>query len=115
MSLVRMDGGFDDVVGAGDEEVVGFLNAAEREAVDYQRGCVDSAFGDQLHDTAAVAGIDSAGLERQVLAIHPRQGQYLLFLVESDNRDDGIRTGTAPREFKGVLPSCNLDHPLSMI
>lgn len=67
-----MDGGFDDVVGAVGEEGVGFLDAAERVAVGYQMGCVNHAFGNQLHDFVAVAGIDAAGLERQVLAIHPR-------------------------------------------
>lgn len=67
-----MDGGFDDVVGAVGEEGVGFLDAAERVAVCYKMGCVNPAFGNELHDFVAVAGIDAAGLERQVLAIHPR-------------------------------------------
>ena len=67
-----MDGGFDDVVGSVGEEVIGFLYLAEREAVGYQMGCVNLAFGNQLHDFVAVAGIDAAGLERQILAIHPR-------------------------------------------
>ena len=104
-----MDGGFDDVVGAGGEEGVGFLNAAERVAVGYQMGGVNPTFGDELHDFVAVAGIDTAGLERQVLAIHPRQRQYLLLLIESDNRDDGIRSGTTPCQFKGVPASGNLN------
>ena len=59
-----MDGGFDDVVGTDGEEGVGFLNAAEREAVCYKMGGVNLAFGNQLHDFVAVAGIDAAGLER---------------------------------------------------
>lgn len=105
-----MDGGFDDVVGAVGEEGVGFLNAAEREAVGYQMGCVDFAFGDELHDFVAVAGIDSPGLEREVLTVHPRQRQYLCLLIESDNRDDGIRSGTTPCEFKRIIASCNLNH-----
>ena len=105
-----MDGGFDDAVGTVGEEVVGFLNAAELEAVGYQMGGVNPAFGDELHDFVAVAGIDAAGLERQVLAIHPRQRQYLFLLIESDNRDDGIRSGTTPCQFKGVPVSGNLNH-----
>ena len=105
-----MDGGFDDVVGAGGEEGVGFLDAAERVAVGYQMGGVNLTFGDELHDFVAVAGIDAAGLERQVLAIHPRQGQYLFLLIEGYNRDDGIGTGTTPSEFKRILASGNLNH-----
>ena len=81
-----MDGGFDDAVGADGEEGVGFLDAAEWVAVGYQMGCVDLPFGDELHDYFAVAGIDAAGLEREVLAVHPRQGQYLFLLIERDNR-----------------------------
>ena len=57
------------------------FNAAEWVAVGYQMGCVDLPFGDELHDFVAVAGIDAAGLERQVLAIHPRQRQYLFLFV----------------------------------
>lgn len=96
MILVRVDGGFDDAVGAVGEEGVGVLYAAERVAVGNQMGGVDFAFGDELHDFVAVAGIYAAGLEREVLAIHPRQRQCLLFLIESDNRDNCIRTGTTP-------------------
>ena len=76
-----MDGGFDDVVGAVGKEGVGVLDSAERVAVGYQMGGVNLAFGNQLHDFVAVAGIDTAGLERQVLAIHPRKGQYLFRFV----------------------------------
>ena len=105
-----MDGGFDDVVGATGEDGVGILDAAERVAVGYQMGCVNFTFGNQLYDFVAVAGIDTAGLERQVLAIHPRQGQYLFLLIEGYNRDDGIGTGTTPSEFKRILASGNLNH-----
>ena len=105
-----MDGSFDDVVGAGGEEGVGFLDAAKRVAVGYQMGCVNPAFGNHLHDFVAVAGIDTAGLECQVLAIHPRQGQYLFLLIEGYNRDDGIRSGTTPCEFKCLLATGNLNH-----
>ena len=104
-----MDGGFDDAVGAVGEQGVGVLDAAERVAVGYQVRRIYLAFGNQLHDFVAVARIDAAGLERQVLAIHPRQRQYLFLLVESDNRDDGIRSGTTPCQFKGVLASGNLN------
>ena len=76
-----MDGGFDDVVSAVGKEVVGFPDAAERVAVGYQMGSVNLAFGNQLHDFVAGAGIDAAGLEREIFAIHPRQGQYLFLLV----------------------------------
>lgn len=78
---ILVDGGFDDVVGAGGEDGVGVLDAAERVAVGYQMGGVDLAFRNQLHDFVAVAGIHSAGLESEVLAIHPRQRQYLFLLV----------------------------------
>lgn len=104
-----MDGGFDDAVGAVGEEGVSFLYAAERVAVGYQVGGVNFTFGNQVHDFVAVAGIDAAGLKRQVLAIHPWQGQYLFFLVERDNRDDGIWSGTTPCEFKRLLASGNLN------
>ena len=76
-----MDGGFDDAVGAVGKEGVGVLDSAERVAVGYQMGGVNLAFGDELHDFVAVAGIDTAGLERQLLAIHPRKGQYLFRFV----------------------------------
>ena len=105
-----MDGGFDDAVGADGEEGVGFLDAAEWVAVGYQMGCVDLPFGDELHDYFAVAGIDAAGLEREVLAVHPRQGQYLFLLIERDNRDDGVRSSASPCEFKCILTSGNLNH-----
>ena len=105
-----MDGGFDDAVGADGEEGVGFLDAAEWVAVGYQMGCVDLPFGDELHDYFAVAGIDAAGLEREVLAVHPWQWQYLLLFVKCDNRYDGIGTGTMPCEFKRILASGHLYH-----
>lgn len=76
-----MDGGFDDAVGAVGEEGVCFLDAAEWVAVGYQVCCVNLTFGDELHDFVAVAGIDAASLEREVLAIHPRQRQYLLLFI----------------------------------
>jgi hypothetical protein len=60
-----MDGGFDDAISAVGEEVIGILNAAERVAVGYQVGSVDLAFGNQLHDFAAVAGIDDAEVTHQ--------------------------------------------------
>lgn len=72
-------------------------------------GGVNPTFGYELHDFVAFAGIDAAGLESEVLSIHPRQRQYLLLLIESDNRDDGIRSGTTPCQFKGVLASGNLN------
>ena len=106
---IGIDGGFDDVVGAVGEEGVGFLDAAEWVAVGYQVCCVNLTFGNQLHDYVAVAGIDATGLEREVLAIHPRQGEYLFFLVEGDNRDDGIRSGAMPCEFKRLLASGNFN------
>ena len=73
-------------------------------------GGVTPTFGDELHDFVAVAGIDAACLERKVLAIHPRQWQYLFVLVEGYNRDDGIRSGTSPCEFKSIFTSGNLNH-----
>lgn len=76
-----MDGGFDDAVGTVGEEGVGFLNAAERVAVCYKMGCVNPAFGNELHDFVAVTGIDTAGLESEIFAIHPRQRQYLFLFV----------------------------------
>ena len=76
-----MDGGFNDVVGAVGEKGVGVLDAAKRVAMGYQTGRVNLAFGNQLHDFVAVACIDTAGLECQVLAIHPRQRQYLFLLI----------------------------------
>ena len=105
-----MDGGFDDVVGAVGEDGVGFLYAAERVAVGYQMGGVNPAFGNELHDFVAVTGIYAAGLECEVLAIHPRQGQYLFLLIEGYNRDDGIGTSTTPCEFKRIFTSGNLNH-----
>ena len=96
-------------MGAVGEKVVGFMYTAERVAVGYQMGSVNLTFGDELHDFVAVAGIDATGLERQVLAIHPRQGQYLPLLIERDNRDDGIRTGASPCQFKRILSTGYLD------
>lgn len=76
-----MDGSFDDVVGAVGEEGVGVLNAAQGKAVGYQVGCVNPAIGNELHDFVAVTGIDTAGLESEIFAIHPRQRQYLFLFV----------------------------------
>lgn len=104
-----MDGGFDDAVGAVGEQGVGVLDAAERVAVGYQVRRIYLAFGNQLHDFVAVARIDAAGLECEILAVHPRQRQYLFLLVESDNRDDGIRSSASPCEFKCILTSGNLN------
>ena len=75
----------------------------------YQMGGVNFTFGNQLHDFVAVAGIDTAGLERQVLAIHPRKGQYLFRFVECANRNDGIGTGAPPCEFKRLLATGNFN------
>ncbi len=109
--LIRKDGSFDDAVAAVGEEDVGFLNAAEGEAAGYQMGgVVNSAFGNQLHNLVAIAGIHAAGLKRQIFTIHPWQRQYLFFLIECANRDDGIRTGATPCEFKRIFTSGNLNH-----
>ena len=105
-----MDGGFDDAVGAVGKEGVGVLDSAERVAVGYQMGGVNLAFGNQLHDFVAVAGIYTACFECEILAIHPRKGQYLFLLIERDNRDDGIRSSASPCEFKCILTSGNLNH-----
>lgn len=50
MSSIRIDGGFDDAVGAVGEEGVGVLNAAERVSAGYQMGGVNLSFRNQLHD-----------------------------------------------------------------
>ena len=76
-----MDGGFNNAVGAVGEEGVCFLDMAERIAMGYQVGGVNFAFGNQLHDFVAVAGIDASGLERKVLAVHPWQRQYLFLFI----------------------------------
>lgn len=110
MSSMQIDSGFDDAVGAVGEEVVGVPDASERVAVGYQMGGIDLAFGNQLHYFVAVAGIDDAGLEREVLAIHPRQRQYLSLLVERNNRCNGIGPGAMPCKFKSILSSGNLNH-----
>ena len=70
---------------------------------------IDLTFGYQAKNLCTVASVYTTGLESQVLSIHPRQRQYLLLLIESDNRDDGIRSGTTPCQFKGVLASGNLN------
>lgn len=110
--LPRIDGGFDDSVCATGEQVVGFQNAAEGKTMGYQMSSVNFAFGNQLHNFVAVAGIYTTCLECEILAIHPRQRQYLLLLIQRDNRNDGIRSGTTPCEFKSILTSCNLNHPI---
>lgn len=110
MSSIRMDSGFDDTIGAVGEKGVGVLDAAERIEMGYQMSGIDLTFGNELHDFIIVAGIDTAGLKCQILAIHTRQWQYLLFLIECDNRDNGIRTVTTPCEFKSILASGNLNH-----
>ncbi len=106
MSSMQMDSGFDDAVGTVGEEVVGVPDAAERVAVGYQMGGIDLAFGNQLHYFVAVAGIDGAGLEREVLAIHPRQRQYLSLLVERNNRCNVIGPGAMPCKFKSIIRGC---------
>lgn len=64
--------GFDDAVGSVGKEGVGVLDAAEWVAVGYQMCGVDLTFRNQLHDFVAVAGIDAAGLEGEILPVHPR-------------------------------------------
>ena len=55
------------------EDVASLLNIFQLIAVSDQRGGIDLACFDESEDLSAVAAVDTAGFEGQVLAIHIRQ------------------------------------------
>ena len=61
-----------------------------------QRLGIELALGNKLQRFLAIATVNAAGLEGQVLAVHIRQRQGLRLVVKSHHRDDRIRTSAPP-------------------
>ena len=92
------------------KEVVSILNIFQLIAMGNQRGSINLACFDEGKDLVAVAAIDAAGFEDQILAVHIRQGQALSLVVEGHHGDDGIGSGAFPGQTEGILGACHFQH-----
>ena len=71
---------------------------------------IELALGNELQRFLAVATVNAASLEGQILAVHIRQRQSLRLVVKRHHSDDRIRTSALPRKLKGILCSCHFKH-----
>ena len=110
MLVSIIDSHFDDTVFLVFKQAVGFIDLAERVAVGDERRGVDFAFLDETQNLFAIAAVDAASLESEVFAVHVGQGQYLGFVVERHDRDDGIGTCTLPGKAERVVASRHFQH-----
>ena len=84
------------------KEFVCLVDLRERIGVRDQRLGVELAVGDEFQRLVAIAAVDAAGLEGQVLAVHFGQRQGLRSVVKCHHRDDGVRAGA---ERDAAFPS----------
>ena len=71
---------------------------------------IELALSNEFQRFLAIATVNAAGLEGQILAVHIGQRQSLCLIVKRHHRDDGIRARALPRKLEGVLCSGNLKH-----
>ena len=108
--LFVVDGDFYYAVFFVFEDAVGFLDAAEGEAVGDEWGGVDFALLDEAKHFLAVAAVNAASLEGEVLAIHVGQGEHLWLVVEGYDGDDGVGACALPSQAERVLGSSHFQH-----
>ena len=92
------------------KKVVSHLDILQLIAVGNQGCGIDFALFDQAEDLGAVAAVDAAGFEGQVLAVHIRQGQGLGLVVEGNHGDDGVGAGALPGQAESVLCAGHFQH-----
>ena len=68
-----------------------------------QRLGVELALGDELERFFAVAAVDAAGFEGQILAVHIGEGKCLRIVVECHHRDDGIGARALPYKLESDM------------
>ena len=108
--LFVVDGDFYYAVFLVFEDVVGFLNAAEGEAVGDEWGGVDFALLDEAKHFLAVATVNAARLEGEVLAIHVGQGEHLWLVVEGHDGDDGVGACALPCQLESGGSASHFKH-----
>lgn len=96
-----LDGHLDHAVPAIFKQLKGRIHLAQGVGVGDQGKGVEPAGGNQPKDFRAIAAVDPAGLEGQVLAVHLGQWQQLRLAVKGDHRDDRVRAGALPGQLEG--------------
>ena len=64
----------------------------------------------QAKDFPAIATVHATSLEDEVLAIHVWQRKHLWLVVEGHHGDNGIGSGTLPREAESAIGSGHFKH-----
>ena len=95
------------------EDVVGLLNLTQRETMRDERSSVNLSLLNQAKNFLAIASVDAACLEGEILAIHIGQRQKLWLVVKGHYGHDGIGSGTLPRKAESVIGSCHFEHTVS--
>ena len=108
--LFVVDGDFYYAVFFVFEDAVGFLNVAEGEAVGDEWGGVDFALLDEAKHFLAVATVNAASLEGEVLAIHVGQGEHLWLVVEGYDGDDGVGACALPCQLESGGSASHFKH-----
>ena len=95
------------------KDSVCFFYLAQWKTMGNERGCINLAFCNEFQHFLAVASIHTSCLESEVLAIHLWKRQHLSFIVEGNDRNDGIWTGTLPSELECVIGSSHFKNSVS--
>ena len=77
-----------------------------------QRLGIKLAFSNELQRLLAVAAVNTAGLEGQILAIHIGEGKSLRLIVQRHHCYDCIGTRTLPCKFECALRAGNLQYDI---
>ena len=78
------------------KKLIRLVDLRQRIGVRDQRLGIELALGNELQRFLAVATVNAAGLEGQVLTLHIGQRQSLRLVVKRHNRDDCIRASALP-------------------
>jgi len=92
------------------EYAVCFFDLVQRECVGYQGRGVDAALLDELQRLGAVAAVNAAGLECQVLAVHIGQRQRLDVIIARHHGDNGVGPCRFPGHAEGFRAARHFNH-----
>ncbi len=92
------------------KDPIGLLDLRQRKTVGNQRCGVQLPLFDQRENLCTITAVHTAGLEREILSVHLRQGQRLILFVQGHYRHHGIGAGTLPGQLKGVLSTGHFQH-----
>ena len=94
------------------EKTIRLLNTAQGETMGNERRCIDSSLFNETENLCTITTIHASRFEGKILAIHIRQGEYLRLIIQCDNSDYGIGSGTFPGQLKCILPTRYFQDPI---